>query len=456
MESELLTAFLIATVAGTVGTAGIKTLVNVAKGDYPWEDPLGFLKDITIDSVPVVGPLVETATEGGNWGVAAGSSVLGGLGVAAGTSAAVEASKAGAQAGAEVAKQAATTAGDVAVEVGEEVAKTGADLVGTVGESVGTKVGEFVTTPADYAKVSRGLAETINRPAVEASRELSSTLSGLLGGEGASATSGAAGGAPAVAEGAASATAQATGMAAAQPVAQPPSLFENVVSQVKAFDDVALEVADSVPFGKDIYGVLSAPIRGPYQSAYKSVYSGAFDAASGGLPMPSMPAPSIAPAAGGSILDAARHAMSGEFGNQARQLAARTGMGAITDPQRPGRGAAVGAVGSLASSAAGYGSTLLGDLAQNTRPASDPLTPGAPPVAPQFASQQALEQNALRAGMRQFTSDTAFSTGVQGAGILAQGPVTRALTPQQPMPTSTDPYGRSDFMGSLPGRRRFV
>lgn len=455
MESELLTAFLLAAAVGTVGTAGIKTLVNVAKGDYPWEDPLGFLKDITIDSVPVVGPLVETATEGGNWGVAAGSSVLGGLGLAAGTSAAVEASKAGAQAGAEVAKQAATTAGDVAVEVGEEVAKTGTDLIGTVGESVGTKVGEFVTTPADYAKVSRGLAETINRPAVEASKELSSTLSGLLGGEGASATAGAAGGAPAVAEGAASATAQATGMAAAQPVAQPPSLFENVVSQVKAFDDVALEVADSVPFGKDIYGVLSAPIRGPYQSAYKSVYSGAFDAASGGLPMPSMPATSIAPAAGG-ILDTARYAMSGEFGNQARQLAARAGMGAITDPQRPGRGAAVGAVGSLASSAAGYGSTLLGDLAQNTRPASDPLAPGAPPVAPQFGSQQALEQNALRAGMRQFASDTAFRTGVQGAGTLAQGPVTRALTPQQPMPTPTDPYGRAASMSSLPGRRRFV
>jgi hypothetical protein len=129
MDSDLITALVaalsstaflkgaaIAAGAGAAASGIAKTVQKAVQGEWPWDDPLGHIKDITIDSTPIAGPLIETATEGGDWGSAGISSGLnlasivgGGLGAAAGMDAAMNVGTEAAKSGAAGAAQSGVT-----------------------------------------------------------------------------------------------------------------------------------------------------------------------------------------------------------------------------------------------------------------------------------------------------------------------------------------------------------
>lgn len=91
---SLLAILIPSLVTGAALTGVAKTVQKATQGQYPWEDPVGHLKDISIDSIPVAGPLVEAGTEGGDWGSAglqSGIQAVGlGLGALGGAAPALE------------------------------------------------------------------------------------------------------------------------------------------------------------------------------------------------------------------------------------------------------------------------------------------------------------------------------------------------------------------------------
>lgn len=152
--------------AGALGAAA-KTTKEAVEGNLPWEDPLGHLKDTFVDTVPVMGPIAETATEGGDWGSAGLQSgiQLAGLGLSAlGAPAGQVGANAAENIGAQAAKHAALgmpVADDLAamgtIPVKEAGAAAGAATVAEGGGPISRASEAFanINTPADIGPALR-------------------------------------------------------------------------------------------------------------------------------------------------------------------------------------------------------------------------------------------------------------------------------------------------------------
>lgn len=177
MDSDLLTLAYVAAISAAA-TGAAKTIHGLVEDgfDYFTEDPLRHLKDITVDSFPVLGPIHETATEGGDWGKA-----LMQAGIQLGSLAIPGVGAYGDALASQLGNIMANSALGTSTGVAAPTATTVAGGVGSTGAGVlAPSVGQTTTEMANQA-VGNSL-QTLNTPAVEAGAAAGAKSIGEAGG----------------------------------------------------------------------------------------------------------------------------------------------------------------------------------------------------------------------------------------------------------------------------------